>query len=62
MYGTFHAVSEKHLSRYVTEAEFKWNNPEANGIDDAGRAANAIKGAAGKRLMYRQPRGEADSH
>ncbi len=57
MYGTFHAVSEKHLQRYISEAEFKWNNRAANGVDDATRAANAIKGAAGKRLMYRQPRG-----
>ncbi len=55
MYGTYHAVSEKHLQRYVTEAEFKWNNRSALGIEDAERAANAIKGAAGKRLTYRRP-------
>ena len=55
MYGTHHAVSEKHLNRYVSEIEFKWNNRIANGIDDSTRAANAVKGAEGKRLMYRQP-------
>ena len=55
MYGTFHAVSEKHLQRYVDEAAFKWNNRVKLGIDDTTRANNAIRGAAGKRLMYRQP-------
>ena len=55
VYGTFHAVSEKHLQRYVNEAAFKWNNRSKLGIEDAERATNAIKGAAGKRLMYRQP-------
>lgn len=55
MYGTYHSVSEKHLQRYVEEASFKWNNRVANGIDDTNRAANAVKGAEGKRLLYRQP-------
>lgn len=26
LYGTFHRVSERHLQRYVTEFDFKWNN------------------------------------
>ncbi len=55
VYGTHHAVSEKHLQRYMTEAEFIWNNRSSKGIDDAARADNAIRGAKGKRLMYRQP-------
>lgn len=55
IYGAFHAVSEKHLQRYVNEAAFRWNNRVKLGIDDATRARNAIKGASGKRLMYRQP-------
>ena len=54
IYGTFHAVSEQHLQRYINEAQFKWNNRIANGIDDSTRANNAIKGASGKRLTYRQ--------
>lgn len=58
IYGTHHAISEKHLQRYMTEAEFIWNNRKANGIEDAERARNAIKGAGSKRLMYRQPRSE----
>jgi transposase-like protein len=57
VYGNFHAVSEQHLQRYVNEATFKWNNRIKLGIHDAERANNAIKGARGKRLMYRQPRG-----
>jgi ISXO2-like transposase domain len=55
MYGTYHAVSEKHLQRYINEAAFKWNNRVSIGIDDTTRATNAIKGASGKRLTYRQP-------
>lgn len=55
IYGTFHAVSEKHLQRYVNEAAFRRNNRAKLGIDDAMRARIAIKGASGKRLMYRQP-------
>ena len=55
VYGNFHAVSEKHLQRYVNEAAFKWNNRSKMGIEDAERANNAIKGAVGKRLLYRQP-------
>ena len=55
VYGNFHAVSEKHLQRYVNEAAFKWNNRSKLGIEDSERANNAIKGAGGKRLMYRQP-------
>ncbi len=55
MYGTHHAVSEHHLQRYINEIAFKWNNRIALGIDDTARTANAIKGAEGKRLLYRRP-------
>lgn len=54
--GAHHSVSEKHLQRYMTEAEFIWNNRSAMGIEDAERAANAIRGAAGKRLTYKGSR------
>jgi hypothetical protein len=57
MYGTHHAVSEHHLQRYINEIAFKWNNRGSLGVDDAERAENLLKGAKGKRLMYRQPRG-----
>ncbi|MGB0084490.1 MAG: IS1595 family transposase [Rhodomicrobiaceae bacterium] len=59
IYGTFHAISEHHLQRYVSEAAFKWNTRAKLGFDDADRANAAIKGAVGKRLMYQQPRCEA---
>jgi len=53
IYGTFHALSEKHLHRYTTEFEFRWNHRAALEIDDEARTSAAIKGAAGKRLTYR---------
>lgn len=53
--GTFHSVSEQHLQRYCDEFAFRWNTRSALGIEDTERAALAIKGAAGKRLTYRQP-------
>jgi transposase-like protein len=54
VYGTHHAISEAHLQRYVTEAEFKWNNRSSVGVEDEARANAAIKGAEGKRLTYRR--------
>ena len=50
--GAFHHVSPEHLARYCDEVEFRWNHRE---INDAERAADAIKNATGKRLTYRQP-------
>ena len=55
MYGTYHAVSEHHLQRYIDEAAFKWNTRISLGIDDAMRAEILLKGAQGKRLLYSQP-------
>jgi transposase-like protein len=51
--GSFHHVSEKHLSRYLREFEFRWNSRE---ISDGERACNAIVGAKGKRLLYKSPK------
>jgi ISXO2-like transposase domain len=53
--GAQHAVSAWHLQRYIDELAFRWNNRIANGVNDAERANKAIKGAEGKRLMYRRP-------
>jgi len=58
LYGCHHAVSEAHLQRYLNEAAFLWNNRQKLGINDATRANNAIKGAAGKRLTYHQTNGQ----
>jgi transposase-like protein len=54
IYGTFHHVSPTHLKRYVGEFDFRYNTREALGYDDSARAAEAIKGADGKRLTYRR--------
>jgi transposase-like protein len=52
VYGNFHHVSEAHLHRYLTEADFKYNTRKAS---DAERADELLRGAKGKRLLYRQP-------
>lgn len=51
--GTFHAVSKRHLHRYVNEFAFRWNHRR---VEDGERTVQAIRGAVGKRLMYKQPR------
>jgi ISXO2-like transposase domain len=53
--GSFHSVSEQHLNRYVDEFSFRWNH---RSIDDNARTEEAIKGAEGKRLSYREPIGK----
>ena len=52
MYGVYHNVSKQHLHRYLAEFDFRWNNRH---VEDGERTVNAIKGAVGKRLMYREP-------
>jgi transposase-like protein len=53
--GTYHHVSQQHLKRYLAEFDFRYNERSALGVEDAERAAKAVKGIKGKRLMYRQP-------
>lgn len=48
--GTHHAVSKKHLHRYLAEVEFKYNTRH---IDDGERTQLAIGAASGKRLTHR---------
>ena len=50
--GTYHHMSEAHLGRYCAEFDFRYNT---RALTDSERTAEAIKGARGKRLMYRQP-------
>lgn len=50
--GTFHHVSKKHLHRYLTEFDFRFNNRK---ITDGERTVKAIESVSGKRLMYQQP-------
>jgi transposase-like protein len=49
--GTYHHMSEAHLSRYCAEFDFRYNSRKAN---DTERADAALLGAAGKRLTYRR--------
>jgi transposase-like protein len=51
-YGIFHSLSKKHLHRYCSEFEFRWNHWK---ITDGERMVAAILGATGKRLMYSPP-------
>ena len=53
--GTFHHVSEAHLSRYLCEFDFRYSNREGLGINDTMRTDEALRGIAGKRLTYRRP-------
>jgi hypothetical protein len=55
MRGVYQHCAEKHLHRYLTEFDFRYNNRIARGIGDDERTVRAIKGAEGKRLTYRQP-------
>ena len=53
MKGVYQHCAKKHLHRYAAEFEFRYNNRLANGINDVDRAALAIHGIVGKRLLYR---------
>jgi hypothetical protein len=55
MKGVYQHCAEKHLHRYLSEFDFRYSNRVALGVHDGERANLAIKGAAGKRLTYRQP-------
>jgi hypothetical protein len=57
VYHLYHHVSQQHLKRYLGEFDFRYNEPIALGVNDTQRATKAIKGAAGKRLTYRQSGG-----
>jgi transposase-like protein len=58
MKGIYQHCGEAHLPRYLAEFDFRYNRRSALGISDTERAHDAIRGAAGRRLMYRQA-GEA---
>jgi hypothetical protein len=52
MKGIYQHCDEKHLHRYLSEYDFRYNNRIALGVDDETRAAKALKGVVGKRLTY----------
>jgi transposase-like protein len=55
MKGVYQHCKEKHLHRYLSEFDFRYNNRSALGVDDQDRADKALKGITGKRLTYRGP-------
>jgi transposase-like protein len=57
MKGIYQHCGEQHLHRYLAEFDFRYSNRAKLGVDDTERAYRAIKGAAGKRLTYKKPRG-----
>lgn len=59
MRGIYQHCDEKHLHRYLAEFDYRYNNREALGVDDATRFEQSIPGIVGKRLTYRRTR-EAD--
>ncbi len=51
--GVYHHVSPKHLHRYLTEFDFRYNMRKET---DENRTTLAFNGIEGKRLFYRQPK------
>jgi transposase-like protein len=58
--GTYVAVEPFHLSKYVDEQAFRYNNraTKGNPIDDADRFMLAVSQIAGKRLTYKELTGK----
>ena len=52
--GTYHHVSQQHLKRYLAEFDFRYNERQALGVNDADRMEKSINGVVGKRLTYRR--------
>jgi transposase-like protein len=50
--GSFHHISLQHMPKYLNEFSFRWDNRK---VSDGERTVEAIRGAEGKRLMYKQP-------
>ena len=51
--GVYQHVSPEHLSRYVSEFEFRYNNRVALEVNDKQRADNMLSAVVGKRLTYK---------
>ncbi|HEX4301468.1 MAG TPA: IS1595 family transposase [Rhizomicrobium sp.] len=56
MRGVYQHCDEKHLHRYLAEFDFRYNNREGKGFDDAMRFERSIPGIVGKRLTYQDTR------
>jgi transposase-like protein len=53
IHGIYHNVSKRHLHRYLSEFEFRYNYRH---VEDGERTRLAIKSSEGKRLLYRHPK------
>ena len=54
MRGTYQHCGEKHLQRYLTEFDYRYNTRTALGWTDQMRAEKLAAGIVGKRLTYRR--------
>jgi len=59
--GVYHHVSEAHLSRYLSEFDFRYNTRTATGYSDAERTRLALASTGGKRLRYSETRGKQNA-
>jgi len=61
--GTYIAVEPFHLSRYLDEQAFRYNNraTKDNPLNDADRFALAVSQILGRRLTYNELTGKADA-
>jgi len=59
--GTFHHVSEAHLTRYLAEFDFRYSHRSALGINDTMRTDELLRCIAGKRLTYRRSGEDANA-
>lgn len=57
LHGTHHSVSRKHLHRYVSEVEFKYNN---RNLSDAERMVKMIQASEQRRLTYAEQTSNRD--
>jgi transposase-like protein len=55
MRGVYQHCKEKHLHRYLSEFDFRYNTRKSLGYNDLMRAEELAKGIKGKRLTYRRP-------
>ncbi|HVM80648.1 MAG TPA: IS1595 family transposase [Stellaceae bacterium] len=54
MVGVYQHCSDKHLKRYLTEFEFRYNQRTALGVSNTERTVAALRGIEGKRLTCRR--------
>ncbi len=53
VFGTYHHWSKKHLHRYLSEFDFRWNTRK---MTDSERTLEALNSIGGKRLQYTDPK------